>query len=248
MTPTTIGENELLPCPFCGHKPLSIDKWIGKVLGWQIFCQHEDCFAVVGVEELSEAEAIVAWNRRSAGLGTVSVKPLSWFKDASYNLTASCAFGSYHIERPYEASGHPIRLYHNRDPLGEYATVEAAKAAAQSDFETRVKSCLTSIGVEALPQDVINLVIAGREMLDLGYSPDHAEADALDRALEAFSSRVSFENQPEEVFFHATPKPDACVHDFEGWRPFEGGNGGEQVCTKCGIGAMAHTLSMGDLP
>jgi len=49
--------------------------------------------------------------------------------------------------------------------------------------------------------------------------------------------------------FHTTPKPDACNHDFKGWRDTldEEGRvaGGEQVCTKCGIGAMQYTLRMG---
>lgn len=35
-----------------------------------------------------------------------------------------------------------------------------------------------------------------------------------------------------------------CDHDFKGWREFRDGNGGEQVCTKCGMGAMAHSLSL----
>lgn len=48
----------------------------------------------------------------------------------------------------------------------------------------------------------------------------------------------------DKLFIHAKPKPDACKHDFQGWREFEDGNGGEQVCIKCGIGAMAHTLSL----
>lgn len=48
------------------------------------------------------------------------------------------------------------------------------------------------------------------------------------------------------LFFHALPKPDACDHDFQGWREFEDGNGGEQVCTKCGMGAMTYSLRYGD--
>lgn len=36
-----------------------------------------------------------------------------------------------------------------------------------------------------------------------------------------------------------------CEHDFQGWREFEDGRGGEQVCKRCGCGAMGHTLSMG---
>lgn len=55
------------------------------------------------------------------------------------------------------------------------------------------------------------------------------------------------ENQPDEgsVFLHVTPKPDTCDHDFDGWCDFADGNGGEQVCTKCGMGAMAYSLRTG---
>lgn len=48
----------------------------------------------------------------------------------------------------------------------------------------------------------------------------------------------------DKIFIHAKPKAPECDHDFRGWREFEDGNGGEQVCTKCGMGAMAHTLSL----
>ena len=46
-------------------------------------------------------------------------------------------------------------------------------------------------------------------------------------------------------FFHVAPSPDACAHQWGGWRNFEDGRGGEQVCRKCGIGAMAYTLRTG---
>jgi hypothetical protein len=46
----------------------------------------------------------------------------------------------------------------------------------------------------------------------------------------------------DEFFAHATPK---CDHVFAGWREFENGNGGEQVCTKCGIGAMTASIREG---
>jgi len=61
------------------------------------------------------------------------------------------------------------------------------------------------------------------------------------------------------IFFHATPKPEFCDHDFQGWREFPeslpprigvrgrltGSGGGERVCAKCGIGAMEHSLRTG---
>lgn len=52
-------------------------------------------------------------------------------------------------------------------------------------------------------------------------------------------------SEEKRIFLHITPKPDACDHDFKGWRPFSDGNGGEQVCTKCGMGAMAYSLRVG---
>lgn len=35
------------------------------------------------------------------------------------------------------------------------------------------------------------------------------------------------------------------AHDFKGWRKFADGNGGETVCTKCGMGAMTWSLRTG---
>jgi len=46
----------------------------------------------------------------------------------------------------------------------------------------------------------------------------------------------------DRLFIHITPK---CEHEFAGWRDHEGGHGGEQVCTKCGMGAMAWSLRTG---
>jgi len=50
---------------------------------------------------------------------------------------------------------------------------------------------------ERLPQDVINLVIAAREFWEIAMD-ESDESAALDSALEAFSSRVPYENDPEE--------------------------------------------------
>lgn len=33
-----------------------------------------------------------------------------------------------------------------------------------------------------------------------------------------------------------------CDHDFSGGRQIDGGLGWERVCSKCGMGAMEHTL------
>lgn len=45
-----------------------------------------------------------------------------------------------------------------------------------------------------------------------------------------------------DIFIHVTPR---CEHEFAGWREFNDGLGGEQVCTKCGVGAMSASLRDG---
>lgn len=57
------------------------------------------------------------------------------------------------------------------------------------------------------------------------------------------------EKDEPEIFLHVMPKADACEHDFQGWREIRcegGGGGGEQVCTKCGMGAMEYSLRYGE--
>lgn len=48
------------------------------------------------------------------------------------------------------------------------------------------------------------------------------------------------------TFFHMLRSADVCDHDFRGWRQFADGNGGEQVCAKCGMGAMEYTIRTGE--
>lgn len=61
-------------------------------------------------------------------------------------------------------------------------------------------------------------------------------------------SRADCPNKPQR-FFHALRSPDACDHDFQGWRDHKNEQGqiigGEQVCAKCGMGAMDYTLRSG---
>lgn len=52
-------------------------------------------------------------------------------------------------------------------------------------------------------------------------------------------------DEDSHFFFHAAPAPDYCKHEWGGWRDFEDGRGGEQVCKLCGMGAMAYTLRTG---
>lgn len=62
-------------------------------------------------------------------------------------------------------------------------------------------------------QDVINLVIAAREAFDTATLPDD-ENQALDKALEAFASRVPYENEPDDAATAtAAPLPPSKVRE-----------------------------------
>lgn len=61
---------------------------------------------------------------------------------------------------------------------------------------------------------------------------------------------MSMSDEPKpEIFFHARRNEELCrdgqKHDWQGWREIDGGRGGERVCSKCGMGAMEHSLRYG---
>lgn len=76
---------------------------------------------------------------------------------------------------------------------------------------------------------------------------NHPRAQRLrEAAAKAFAEPAGAEQTKQPTtFFHATPNLDLCKHNFQGWREIDGGRGGEQVCTKCGIGAMEYSLRTG---
>lgn len=74
--------------------------------------------------------------------------------------------------------------------------------------------------------------------LDTGWECNKCGFDARPEMTTDYS-----EEKPV-IFAHFTPKDD-CEHNFQGWRDFPEGNGGEQFCSKCGLGAMAHSLRHG---
>jgi hypothetical protein len=77
-----------------------------------------------------------------------------------------------------------------------YARIREVKHRLQA--EAVIAALNPAPEIAALPQDVINLVIAAREAFDTGGLPV-AEERALDKALEPFSSRVPYENEPDAV-------------------------------------------------
>lgn len=76
----------------------------------------------------------------------------------------------------------------------------------------------------------------------------HSNQETMDQ-IERDAENDRPDEPPDGVFFHATPDPDACKHDFQGWvalKDDEGREcGGTTVCTKCGMDAMSYSLRTG---
>lgn len=135
--PSTIGENELRDLiAYLGNPPDGGNRYWGS----QYSRKAASKAAVI----------LTALDHRKDGLGTVSVKALQWELD---DENWWCAQPSVMIAGGYEVRITDSGKVRARRGSGDWfdfdGTADEAKAHWQSDFETRVKSCLTSIGVEA---------------------------------------------------------------------------------------------------
>lgn len=54
------------------------------------------------------------------------------------------------------------------------------------------------------------------------------------------------DKSPDWTILFACGSNERCDHDFKGYREFEDGLGGESACTKCGMGALHHSLWTGE--
>ncbi|WP_192936978.1 hypothetical protein [Sinorhizobium meliloti] len=113
-----------------------------------------------------------------------AIKPLEWRGSAAYS-----PIGDYSIDKDFdeEMTGSPWVCWWMDDNLGHFQTLDEAKAAAQSDFASRIRSCLIDKpeAVEATsPQS--NLLSELRELVDRAqaiiststYPNWHASAEA----------------------------------------------------------------------
>lgn len=156
MIDTSTG---LLPCPFCGDPDPYTDeescRIFGKRTGHSFAVACSNC-EVSAPGERTMKEAIAAWNRRAIPAAQVTVKPLEWFegdepdewKSGPYDVW--CELGKYQV-------------YYWSIVMGEpHETAKAAKAAAQADYEARIRSALTVTPHD--PAKVQALVEAGERM------------------------------------------------------------------------------------
>jgi hypothetical protein len=123
-------------------------------------------------EREASAWAIMEMARRAALAAApkadgVRVKALEW-SDQGSTLIAQTAFGGYQIDRfPNNGFG-PFHILHGDSFLSHADTLEAAKAAAQADYEARILSA-----IEAAPKaEQEPLKPIGRMCLGCGSSWD----------------------------------------------------------------------------
>ena len=137
--------HELKPCPFCGGNARLMRGSPGCV-----YVKCDGCQATS--DDRFEAVAIAAWNRRALSAAKsepLAVKALEWrhYPDAFPPMWVSqnAPFGNYSIE---EAAGSDCPSYDVLNPtMGVMVNCEGlpeAKAAAQADYESRIRSALAS--------------------------------------------------------------------------------------------------------
>lgn len=142
--------NELLPCPFCGGPAEIVHIDDGENAGGSCVC-CTSCLASGNVEFEFKENFVSNWNRRAspepasiAGAGGVTVKPLEWtWRDdqSRRGFEAASLFGDYFVS----VSKVAILGIGWRAPYGNHfasPSVESAKAAAQADYEQRIRSAL----------------------------------------------------------------------------------------------------------
>lgn len=158
------NETALRECPFCpdGGKPkLTYAKGFG-------FEQIDKSLAMVGCDECGVIspyaptdKAIAAWNTRIArtpadGPEPVAVKALEWrYFAGAFPIAwdAETQWGRYSVEERWGPNVEPPDWHQDVDSkwalsfgvqlVGIYASLDAAKAAAQANYETRIRSAIT---------------------------------------------------------------------------------------------------------
>ncbi len=152
-----LDEKGLAPCPFCGGSDIEIRAT--KIGDYFAIC-HSDyegamhCGASTDPSRCETPEgAVRRWNRRAPlsavgqKAGTVEVRALEWQDHRGHTFpdtwTAKTPCGVYEIEErsasdspAYVATG-PLHVF-----ISDRDSLEDAKAAAQADYEARIRSAL----------------------------------------------------------------------------------------------------------
>jgi len=135
--------DQLKPCPFCGGEAMCAL----PTGGWAECKECGGCGPVSGGKR--RADAIAAWNTRAP----VKVKPLVWdvtgwsggdgIKGENDDEWTAHLHG-HHYAAYYIAwfGGDVFRLADPDDKVSRHTSLDAAKAAAQADYEARILAAL----------------------------------------------------------------------------------------------------------
>lgn len=130
---------ELKPCPFCNASLYECTYDLGKIR-----YAHEANGCTLSRKFVQGDLQVEAWNRRSNPVAeAVKVKPLEWNAPDSWNIAESVV-GTY-IVRPCLATnyaGQFVMHCGDEEKSSLYPSEEAAKNAAQADYEQRILSAL----------------------------------------------------------------------------------------------------------
>lgn len=147
---------ELLPCPFCNGP--------AQIMSGAAGCHSVRCegCSATSDDRSNREHAIAAWNRRAAPVqapvAPVAVKPLEWRQCATRKiqdlhlsewhqiavLFSESILGTYGVVKEDNRDHFDVWLASSR-VSGPHKSKEAAKAAAQADYETRIRSALASL-------------------------------------------------------------------------------------------------------
>lgn len=155
-------QSELLPCPFCGS---------GRVTVWNIRdgqqavckeCKSTGAPTFHGPDgpKATWVHAVEAWNRRAALSAALSeqtqpvrVKALEWsliYSSDDETAWSAMAIGGVYTVRQLTNTGgawlHCVRTEKR------YPSVDAAKAAVQQEYETRIRSALVDVPAEPVAE------------------------------------------------------------------------------------------------
>ena len=161
----------LLPCPFCGGEAERVDIEDGDNAGGSCICCKQ-CFASSNVEFEFKENFVSNWNRRAAlphlaagrAEAAAETEPVAWLpvmvdrsrEDPTPEETGEyetvCAVGVYYIDMYFGSDSYGWRVTLNgADDIADKDDPDAAKAAAQADYEQRIRSALVS--APAAPSD-----------------------------------------------------------------------------------------------
>jgi hypothetical protein len=145
------GPDGLLPCPFCGKPPQwETAKW-GQT--FSVACRNHECFGPSTPYYGNKPDAIAAWNRRvvldeldASKARIAEVKPLEWgapYTDPSGYLSVRSNHTLVGVYDVYSLkTDSKFRLEQGGKSFGSFDTIDAAKAAAQADYNARILSAL----------------------------------------------------------------------------------------------------------